>query len=306
MIKLYYEKCANFGDAIAPTLLSSLLKCDESQIKWTKRSRAGLLSIGSILGDGRNLLKNAKNGFIDGVLPRKTLKAFLNPPMIVWGSGFILEPPAPRVRFLRKFQIHALRGKLSREVCLKYGMAASSQSITLGDPGLLFSTLIEKENIDTKYDIGIVPHYSDFLAGKVLAMLLKRAGVNVNLIDVSQPPLDVIRQIKSCDVIASSSLHGCITADSLHIPNKHIMISSLGFSKAAGFSEKDCLFKYLDYYSAFDYSGHTPLMFDEAVDLGTDLMSTIKAKNALSADQIEERKEKLAASLPRAELSKFL
>ncbi len=57
------------------------------------------------------------------------------------------------------------------------------------------------------------------------------------------PPPIVIKHIKQCRYIASSSLHGLIIADAYHIPNVRLVDYST-------FHWKDADYKYEDYYSA--------------------------------------------------------
>ena len=55
--------------------------------------------------------------------------------------------------------------------------------------------------------------------------------------------MDTLRQIAECETVISSSLHGCIAADSLNIPNYRIKLSEHGYNRNIDF-------KFDDYYTA--------------------------------------------------------
>ncbi|WP_375710119.1 polysaccharide pyruvyl transferase family protein [Leuconostoc mesenteroides] len=122
----------------------------------------------------------------------------------------------------------SVRGKLSQEL-----MGLDSE-ITLGDPGLLLSSVIPKET--TKWRILIIPHFQDYNNKKLEKF--KRDNC-FEIIDVRNKPEDIIKKISSATLVLSSSLHGLIITDSYNVPNMLYNIS--GETK---------FFKYYDYYSA--------------------------------------------------------
>lgn len=96
----------------------------------------------------------------------------------------------------------AIRGPLSAR-----GLKGN---FALGDPGLLASILVPSQAI--RYDLGVIPHWSDdrlikrFAYGK---LILPRNGA-----------MYVISEIAKCRRIVTSSLHGAIVADSFGIPRQ--------------------------------------------------------------------------------------
>ena len=77
------------------------------------------------------------------------------------------------------------------------------------------------EESEKQYDVGIVPHYSDY-------DYVCRNYLNYHIINVVNPdPLDVAREITKCRKIISSSLHGIICAHAYHIPAKRVEFSKL-------------------------------------------------------------------------------
>lgn len=100
--------------------------------------------------------------------------------------------------------------------------------ISIGDPGLLYPILINKENYSSvRYDLGVVLHYFDVNEWQSrLREQFNKLGLKIKFINVmSSDPLNVLREIRQCDAIISSSLHGCIVADAMGIPNRHQMLS---------------------------------------------------------------------------------
>lgn len=148
----------------------------------------------------------------------------------VLGAGFIDQKYS--VPFTQ-WDVKILRGPLSAEQCGK-----TKEEVLFGDPGILAS-LIFKNNISKKYELGIVPHYVDY----DVALKKFENFKNVKVINVRKKPIEVADDIKSCSHIASSSLHGLIFADSFRIPNIHLKFGDLLFGG---------LHKFNDYYRGMD------------------------------------------------------
>lgn len=123
---------------------------------------------------------------------------------------------------VHNFNVLAVRGKLTADN-LKAG------AVPLGDLGLLASRIWPKQ--PTRYNIGIVRHYVD----------QDDYGFGDVIIDASAPTEEVIKQISSCRVVLSSSLHGLIVADSYGIPNMRIARDDVITGN----------YKWMDYKTAF-------------------------------------------------------
>jgi pyruvyltransferase len=72
-----------------------------------------------------------------------------------------------------------------------------------------------------KYKVGIIPHYVD-INNSWLKTLRNRDDIIV--INFRSEVSTVVEQIKSCECILSSSLHGGIVADSFNIPKLFIQL----------------------------------------------------------------------------------
>ena len=167
-------------------------------------------------------------------------------PVLVWGSGFLQYPPFRTPHFMRKFKVSALRGCHTRQILETYGLISSSEKIAYGDPGILFADLFGIQ-ANPKYDLGIIPHKYDLEQGWDLKLdeVFRKLGVKAKIINVAEDPIIVVSQISECARIISSSLHGLIVADSLGIPNLHLVLSTLGHPR------QNYELKFRDYYSAY-------------------------------------------------------
>lgn len=113
-------------------------------------------------------------------------------------------------------EILAVRGKLTLQ-----NIQSLNKNIKIGDPGLLMP-YVYPEIVQKKYKLGIVPHFVD--KNEAFLKRWKEVfGSQVLFIDVLRSPKEVIEEIKQCEYIISSSLHGLIIADAFHIPNARIV-----------------------------------------------------------------------------------
>lgn len=128
---------------------------------------------------------------------------------LVLGTGQLtpVTTPLPSATFL------SVRGPLTRA-----SMEAPSDTL-LGDLGLLSSRVFRRRRRPrsaTNEVVGLVPHFIHATASWVprLAASAEKATV----IDVRWSPARVVREMSSCTLIITSSLHGLIVADALGIP----------------------------------------------------------------------------------------
>ena len=294
MIKLQYWDGRNFGDAASPLLVSAL---SGDTVRHTETSDATLIATGSVFYTGEDIALSYKGVGRFGMYLalRRMLRSRKSPALDVWGTGFLrrstMRPPYHR---LRKLHIHALRGKRTVAILKQLGFEVDEQSVVLGDTGLLYDRLISPSVVSKakEYEIGLVPHNSDRVVGESLYRAMVAMGIHVRLIDVRQPPVEVIEAIASCQAILSSSLHGCIVADSLHIPNRHLVLSAFGYSW------EDFILKFDDYYSAFGLERDMPLYLDDVLREKAHLAEFIGRTTRLTWDSVEERKKVLLEAFP--------
>ncbi|MCA0985179.1 polysaccharide pyruvyl transferase family protein [Halobacillus yeomjeoni] len=204
------ETSNNFGDALNPWLFNKLVGKKPVNVK-------------NII----NYKRKPVYSVIGSVLDNNPINE-----LIVWGSGFKYEnstlKKAPK-------SIHAVRGPLSRNNLVKLGLYCPE---VYGDPALLLPKFYNPE-INRKYKLGIIPHYVD-KENKYYRNLIKNIDSEVLLIDIEDNIEVVIDQIKSCELIASSSLHGLIVADAYEIPSLSIKFSNN--VKGGNFKFKDYMY----------------------------------------------------------------
>jgi len=196
----YWTGKKNFGDLLTDLLIKRFTGLSTTLVTPDK---AELVMIGSIL---EHLPKDF-SGVIAGTgkLHEKTVVNFPNATIL------------------------ALRGPLTAPDL--------RENVKFGDFGLLANELIQLG--DKKYDLGIVPHWTD----KTLEHDKRFLKYNPKIIRVDEDPIKVITEISQCKKIISSSLHGIIVADAFGIPRR-IEISPRVLSRP---NQEGGLFKWLDY-----------------------------------------------------------
>jgi pyruvyltransferase len=155
---------------------------------------------------------------------------------IIMGSGCFRNNVS--YKHLKNIEIRFIRGKLSKEVFVKNDIHCPS---IFGDMCFILPILYNPP-IKKKYKVGIIPHYIHKNLF-VFNELKKLNNPNIKFIDIQTNDVEsFIDQIKECELILSSSLHGLITADLYDVPSIH-----LSFSKNRLVGGK---FKFIDYYSS--------------------------------------------------------
>jgi pyruvyltransferase len=136
------------------------------------------------------------------VLAVGSIMTCLRPGDFVWGTGVQEDQAftATGATFL------AVRGPITRS-CVD-GVPVPE---IYGDPGLLLP-LVYDPDVEPVHDLGVVPHFVDAGISKV------DRNRGVFHISVHQPWEDVVRQIKSCRRIITTSLHGIVVAEAYGIP----------------------------------------------------------------------------------------
>lgn len=194
----FFTSVDNFGDSLNPILIKQMFgkNAYEARKIINIKNKPIYTAIGSCL---QNL--NYNN-------------------LEIWGSGFLYDDENRLLKRAPK-KIHAVRGPLTRKLLIKQGFPCPE---IYGDPGLLvpkiYTPVVEK-----KYNLGIIPHYNDKNSG-IIKHLISKYTDNILIIDIQSDWKQVIDNINKCELIASSSLHGIITADAYNIPSLWIKLSN--------------------------------------------------------------------------------
>lgn len=261
-IPLHYYRSneTNFGDMLNENLMDFLgIAYHHSPAYF-----ADLFAIGSILDDALLTPK---------VFQRKR-------PLHVYGSGFISPPTREDEQFMRPLIIHALRGKLSRERCERI-MGKDLSSIPLGDPGLLVNRMFPTSHITKKYDVGLICHYVDDPAQLSASIQLKK--MSYTKLDITSAPEYFVSRLAECRFVLSSAMHGLIAADSLGIPNAHIIL---------GNTLKGGTYKFQDYYSAYNSIPYSPILASQKI-LGDHDIDRLKSQYKITQEEVHSICEKL-------------
>lgn len=189
----------------------------------------------------------------------------------VWGTG-TMGPGG--LNWPQRLHVHAVRGRLTAQ---QLGVEA-----TFGDPGILASLLVGKP-VQQQWRIGLVPHFVD------TASVIRRIRIPAHhkIVNPESSVDDVLAQISACELIASSSLHGLIVADSYNIPC--IWLSSL--APLAG--RKD--WKFRDYETSRGASFNEPLTYEKFVTLDSNEVFALATK---AAREIETWQQELLSVFP--------
>ena len=268
-VRLTYSKLRNAGDMMNIDIMEKLGHC---RVSYARIFRADMTAIGGALV-GLQLSENHAKRLCQQVLGI----LFGKRPLYIWGSGFFHDRSSEPL-FRSELRVCALRGALTRDKLEK--LTGKSYDVPLADAGLLIDALFEPA-AEKKYSVGLIPHMHHRQEGSFLRMA-EREGVH--LIDITDTPQNAAYEISLCETVASSSLHGLVFADALHIPNIHV----LGEAELRGGN-----FKFEDYYSSYGLA-------DSAVRLSEHFPTRDEIVSAyrIPTEAVEEKKKALYASFP--------
>lgn len=167
----------------------------------------------------------------------------------VWGSGYIDNKRHPILD--NNFRFWCVRGQLSQKRINKENY--SKDSLALGDPGILANLVYQYKKNNKSNKIGFIPHHSNIRSR--LTNKIKKDGrfIVINPLD---SPENIAKQIVSCKMVLSASLHGLIFSDSFKVPNFCVPI----IKKSDGGD-----YKFKDYYSGVDKK-YYPVDIDKIFD----------------------------------------
>ena len=217
-ISWFQKTGKNWGDALNPVLAKYISGKNINWVKWGESSNEQrYYCIGSIL----------QSSMSEGTE--------------VWGTGLMRYEDKLRVK---PKKIHAVRGPLTRQSLLEQGFDCPE---VYGDPALLYPRYYNP-TIEKTYKWGIIPHYVD---QKHPWLNRFRNMKNVKIINILDPINKVVDEIKSCEMIISSSLHGVIAGDAYSVPSKWIILSD----KVKGDG-----FKFRDYFASVKRTDIDPIL----------------------------------------------
>lgn len=268
-IHLAYSDLYNAGDLMNVDIVEHLACC---HVVRSKTYSAEMTAIGGALIGLQYSEKSLER------IAQHILRLFYNQkPISVWGSGFLHDYNSQKF-YRDNLNVCALRGKLTQQKLRK--LTGVYYDVPLADGGLLIDLLIS-ERPEKKYNIGLIPHMWHQNEEAVQRMS-KMAGVHI--IDIKQTPQKVAYEILQCESIVSTSLHGLVFADALHVPNLHVR----GNKELRGDN-----FKFEDYYSSYGLNDHQWIL-SERIPTYEDIVVNYK----VSPEAVEIKKKELIDCFP--------
>lgn len=230
-IKLVYWSGNNLGDYLSPFIVSKLSGLSISYKKFYFLGKKGQLCL---LLDyitkkiSWEELKETLFFFERNIIGVGSIISYGNKKSLIWGSGFMNNN-----EHIRGGKVFAVRGKLTNEKIINDGYKGCN---VFGDPALLLP-LIVKSSFKKKYDIAIIPHWTEY------DYFRNKYGNYYKILDIRTTDVEhFVEELTSCKHILSTSLHGIILSHAYNIPAlwiKHGYIDTDGF-------------KFYDYFSSVD------------------------------------------------------
>lgn len=173
---------------------------------------------------------------------------------VVWGSGL----KAYKTDFKKPKVTYAVRGPITRKRFLELGYPCPE---VYGDPALLLPIIYSPQLGRKKYDLGIIPHVSDF-------HLVQKLLPDHFIINLQKPVEEVIDSISLCKKTISSSLHGIIVSHAYNIPSAWVSFSDNVTGDGV---------KFLDYFLSVDLKTKTPVSIESAFSTRDQIEKTIES-----------------------------
>lgn len=247
-----YEKGkGNFGDELNPYLIERLstrkVLYKNPYVLLDDKFLALKIFIAGILRGRKRNTKTLFSEFFDSIIFRPTilmgigsiLKECPYTNLNVWGSGMIA-----RNRKVNRRKFYAVRGKITRELLIKQGHSVPE---IYGDPALLLPLVFIPE-VQIKYKFGIIPHYDHY------GLLKNQFDEDILVIDLLADIETIIKQINSCTITLSTSLHGIIVSHAYDIPSFWVTFPQNENVKLVGDG-----MKFEDYFSSVNIESYAPV-----------------------------------------------
>lgn len=193
----YCHDFKNVGDNISPVLVKYAAEYNNIDINKTVSKTKHLFAVGSIITAGAQ-------------------------DCTVWGSGLLNTSILNRLD-KREIDFRAVRGPVSRAILMDRGFQVPE---IYGDPALLTPKFYNPQ-VDKKYEVSLITHMNETKN----SLPDKIHQINI----VTDDYKEFVREIKSSELVISSSLHGIIFAEAYGVP-------------AILLKPKTDMLKYFDYY----------------------------------------------------------
>ena len=130
-------------------------------------------------------------------------KGMLRPNDVVWGYGAKYDVP---IKVPEGVKFGMVRGPMTHQ------LIQADVPEVFGDPASLMPLIYKPKEKQKRYRVGIIPHYVD------KRFFTDIRDDDVLVINISSGPYNIIDEINACDLVISTSLHGCIVAEAYGKP----------------------------------------------------------------------------------------
>jgi len=242
---------SNFGDVLSRDAIQELLG---RRFRWAAPRHADYIGVGSLLNSA------VRAGFHGTVL----------------GSG-LRRPLPPGQGLGEDVRVLGVRGLLTVE---ELGL---DKAYAIGDPGLLARELYPPRRSEKRHGAPVlIPHFEVFNSSRQLRRLNSFQAEGWRIVPPNSTPLDVAQQVSGASLVATSSLHGYIFANSFSVP-----AALVSFEDA-----REPAFKYRDYLSIFNIEPEwTDIrdLYGKGARYMTDNLESSTAAIASKVEEIIER-----------------
>lgn len=242
--RLMGKKKENYGDLLSKYLVEKISGVSVNWIqpkkqKWYSFNKTHFLGAGSII---HHATKHS----------------------IVWGSGIIDDKQK-----IAPAKFKAVRGPETRKHLLNLGYNCP---VVYGDPALLLPDYYNPD-IQKRFKLGIIPHYTDFpLIKSLFGELQEVKVIDIMTLNVEEKTNEIL----ACEKIISSSLHGVILPHTYNIPALWIPFSDKPFGTGI---------KYYDYLKSVGIDNYKPPEFTKDLTV-EQLLGYFEIKEGLPKKQV--------------------
>lgn len=257
---MYFENKSqeNYGDVLSKYIVEKVSRKQVDFYNLPKKKK-------SIWGTSKYLMA------IGSILNYATRNAS------VWGSGIISKQDT-----FGEAKFYAVRGPKTRERILELGFDCPE---VYGDPALLLPQFYNLQ-VDKTYDLGIIPHYVDY----ELVSNWYEDDPRIKVINLLNNSIEAVtKEILSCKMTLSSSLHGLIVSHAYKIPSLWVRFSD----KLSGDN-----IKFEDYFLSVGLEAYTGKMLINKEDVNVFVKELKEQKSSPNPNILNRIQTELLNAFP--------
>jgi len=281
----------NFGDELAPFIISRLSNCDINNIlipstgfDYIHRALNRIFNRHpSIKQIPRLISQYFRRNFIASIGSIIRQINCIN--CKVWGSGIIKRDDQ-----IKPALFYAVRGKYTQKRLRELNLPVPN---VIGDPALLLPIVYPVQK-KVKYKLGIIPHYKHY---KDIVSEFK--SEEILIIDLTNPIEQILEEINSCQNTISTSLHGIIVSQVYGIPSLWCTYKNIQLGGDT--------IKFYDYFSSVGIEEYKPFkLIAESFNISDVILNMEKNQNiSLIKEDLHKIQKDLIDAAPFSVLDKY-